>query len=78
MHDKIVSLDQRMQYILERYGETAAHQERIRRLWQLTTALESRIFSLLAIAPDDLPALLGEDGIGSDLQAYRRGAPDFG
>lgn len=72
LHDKIVSLDERMQYILERYGDTARHQQRIRKLWRITTALESRIFSQVAIAPDDLPALLGDDGIAADLQEYRR------
>jgi putative nucleotidyltransferase with HDIG domain len=72
LHDKIASLDERMQYILERYGETSAHQERICRLWRITARLESRIFSQLSFHPADLPALLGADGVGPDLEAYRR------
>ena len=72
LHEKIVSLDERMQYILERYGETSTHQQRIRKLWRITRALEGRIFSRLTISPDDLPALLGDDGITSDLDEYRR------
>ena len=75
LHDQIVSLDQRMQYILERYGETSAHQQRIRKLWQITTELEDRIFSRLAISPEDLPVLLGDDGIASDLDEYRQLSP---
>ena len=75
LHDRIVSLDQRMQYILERYGETSAHQQRIRKLWQITTELEDRIFSRLAISPEDLPVLLGDDGIASDLDEYRQLSP---
>jgi putative nucleotidyltransferase with HDIG domain len=75
LHDKIVSLDERMQYILERYGETPAHRERIRKLWRTTDRLEARIFSSSAFHPAKLPALLGDDGVGSDLEAYRRADP---
>ena len=74
LHDKIVSLEERMQYILDRYGETSAHKERIHKLWHITRALEDRIFSRLAITPDDLPDLLGDDGIASELDEYRKAA----
>ena len=36
LHDEIVGLDRRMDYILERYAETPAHRERINVLWQKT------------------------------------------
>jgi putative nucleotidyltransferase with HDIG domain len=72
LHEKIVSLDERMQYILERYGETPQHRERIRKLWRITARLESRIFSQLPFGPTDLPALLGGDAVARHLEAYRR------
>lgn len=75
LHDAVVSLDERMQYILERYGETSVHQQRIRKLWQVTTELESLLFGQMAIAPADLPALLGDDGLADDLDDYRKAAP---
>jgi putative nucleotidyltransferase with HDIG domain len=75
LHDKIVSLDERMQYILERYGETPARQERIRELWRITARLESRMFAPLSFHPANLPALLWGDGVGSDLEAYRLASP---
>ena len=34
LHDRIVSLDERMNYIMERYGRQPAHQQRIRLLWE--------------------------------------------
>lgn len=75
LHDAVVSLDQRMQYIIERYGETPDRRRRIRKLWQMTAALEERIFSRLSIEPADLPVLLPAETIASDLQDYRRTAP---
>jgi len=76
LHDAVVSLDERMQYILERYGETATHQQRIRKLWQVTRALEDRIFGQLTISPADLPALLAARGIAADLEVYRLAAAE--
>ena len=74
LHDAVVSLDERMQYIYERYGKTAVHQQRIRKLWQVTAALENRIFGQLAISPADLPALLVARGIAADFEAYQKAA----
>ena len=58
LHDRIVSLDERMDYILERYGRLPEHRERIRWLWRQSTRLEARIFSLLAFPPGMLASLL--------------------
>ncbi len=54
LHDTIVSLDERMDYILDRYATTAAHKERIKALWQETILLERKIFGYLPIQADDL------------------------
>lgn len=54
LHDKVVSLDERMGYILKRYAKTKARQELLKTLWQQTQQLEKRLFSYLAFTPDAL------------------------
>ncbi len=54
LHDKVVSLDQRMGYILQRYAKTQAHQELFKTLWRQTQQLEKRLFSYLAFTPEML------------------------
>jgi putative nucleotidyltransferase with HDIG domain len=54
LHDKIVSFNQRMEYILEHYGKIADHRDKINQLWNRTIKLEYKIFSNLPFAPDDL------------------------
>ena len=51
MHDSIVSLEQRMDYILQRYGTTPMHRRRIQKLWQQTTTLEQKLFDGLPFEP---------------------------
>jgi uncharacterized protein len=57
-HDRIVSLDERLAYILERYGgnHVLVHQ-RIRDNFELCRRVEARLFALLDFAPDSLPRL---------------------
>lgn len=54
LHDNIVGLDERMDYIVDRYATTTAHEERIKALWQETLKLEKKIFSYLPIQADEL------------------------
>ncbi len=54
LHDKIVSFNQRMEYILEHYGKITEHRDKITQLWKRTIKLEYKIFSNLPFAPDDL------------------------
>ena len=44
LHDRIVSLEERMSYIRERYGRRPEHRHRIQLLWEKTEALERQIF----------------------------------
>ncbi len=55
LHDRIVPLDDRMEYILQRYAKTIRHQEMLRELWDRTLLLEKRLFSRLTFAPDAMP-----------------------
>jgi len=72
LHDEIVGLDRRMDYILERYAETPAHRERINVLWQKTKELEKKLFKDLSFAPDDLTSLVPHNGYTTELQKYQK------
>lgn len=54
LHDRIVSMDERMQYILEKYCQTPDYQSRLRDLWKVSRKMEKRIFSYLSFSPDEL------------------------
>jgi len=63
-HDLIVSLDERLDYILERYG--GSHElihQRIRDNFELCRRVEVRLFDLLDFAPDSLPRLAEREGL---------------
>ena len=66
LHDRIVPLDERMGYILERYGREPERKRMIILLWEKTEALEARLFAGLPFAPDDISRLLA-DGFPWDL-----------
>jgi len=72
LHDEIVALDKRLDYILERYAETPAHRERINVLWQKTRAMENKLFKDLFLAPDDLTRLISHNGYATELQKYQK------
>jgi uncharacterized protein len=72
MHDEIVVLDRRMEYIVERYAKTPAHRERIYLLWQKTKEIENRLFKDLSLAPDDLARLIPHNGYTAELQKYQK------
>ena len=51
LHDSIVSLDERMEYILSRYGTTAEYRTRLRWLWNVSIEQEKKIFTGLSFSP---------------------------
>jgi putative nucleotidyltransferase with HDIG domain len=55
LHDRVVSLDNRMTYIYERYARTPERQELLQELWRNTRNLERRLFSYLTFTPDRIP-----------------------
>jgi len=61
LHDEIVSLEKRMAYIVERYGQEKAHRERIMLLWEESRGLEERIFKNIAFKPGDLVQYLSRE-----------------
>ena len=72
LHDRIVSLDERMNYIMERYGRQPEHKQRIRLLWQKTEDLEKQIFSYLPFSPNDLNDHLTAQDISSEISSYQK------
>jgi uncharacterized protein len=72
LHDKVVSLDRRLDYILERYGKLPENQKLIQWLWERTLDLEEKIFSDLSFAPEDLNRLLNREDGPEEFLEYRK------
>ncbi len=75
LHDRIVSLDDRMCYIEERYGSEPEHKERIQKLWKKTQVLENQLFKYLPFDPDALIHHLGATDLSSEITNYRKVCP---
>jgi len=71
LHDKIVPLRERMDYIMKRYAVTEKHRQLIRHFWKKTEELEKRLFDCLPFPPEDLAGLLDDD-FNTYLSAYRK------
>jgi putative nucleotidyltransferase with HDIG domain len=71
LHDNIVDLDQRLDYILERYAKKREHRRRIHLLWKKTKLLEDKIFSDLLFSPKDLSRILNAMAWADDLVEYQ-------
>jgi uncharacterized protein len=72
LHDKVVTLEKRMNYILEKYARLPEDEIRIRRLWEKTEALEKEIFRSLPFSPEDLPRLVNAEDQSSKFFKYRK------
>ena len=65
-HDQVVSLEERLAYILERYGmNNVVRYEAIKRNYALCQDLEKRMFSSLSFEPIDISRLLQEAPINN-------------
>jgi uncharacterized protein len=60
LHDKIVPLGDRMQYILQRYAKTEEHIQWLKKVWAQTALLERRLFDYLAFTPAQLCERIAE------------------
>ncbi|ACN15561.1 HDIG family protein [Desulforapulum autotrophicum HRM2] len=58
LHDQVVPLEQRLGYIMERYGTSPNAVVRIKRMWEETLSLEQMLFQNLEITPDRLADLV--------------------
>jgi len=60
-HDKVVSLDERLSYILQRYGRNDDRMhESIKSNFDLCRKIEKKIFKGIPIFPEDLPTLVND------------------
>jgi putative nucleotidyltransferase with HDIG domain len=74
LHDRIVGLQERMNYILDRYGGRIQERERIRWLIGRTRELEFKIFRNLPFTPDVMQRALGLERLQAAYRAYRKAA----
>jgi putative nucleotidyltransferase with HDIG domain len=72
LHDEIVGLDKRLDYILGRYGKLPEHQQRIHWLWEKTRTLEAKIFQGLPLSPGDLNRDLDSRDLALDFHDYQK------
>lgn len=61
LHDKVVSLDERLEYIAIRYGTRQEFRDHIQIMWKNSVDLENKIFSYLDILPDQLSESVTDD-----------------
>lgn len=72
LHDEIVDLDTRLDYILKRYAKKAEDRGRICLLWKKTRQLETKIFSGLKVSPQDLNRILNAEDRSADVTEYQK------
>ena len=70
LHDKVVPLVERGNYIIERYAVTEAIRQRVQTFWKKTEDLEKRLFSRLPFSPEELSSRLGCEDCCDELSAY--------
>jgi putative nucleotidyltransferase with HDIG domain len=72
LHDEIVPLDKRLDYILGKYAKIPEHRERTRWLWKKTREMEAEIFRRLSFAPEDLAHLINAQDRSVDLLEFKQ------
>jgi putative nucleotidyltransferase with HDIG domain len=71
LHDRIVPMADRMDYILQRYGSQANYRERLRWLWKKSEEMERRIFASLPFGPEKIGDFEPSADVDADLDEYR-------
>lgn len=72
LHDQVVSLEERKDYILEKYGKKPERRRQIYLLWAKTEELENRLFCCLPIAPGDIHRLIESNDSLADFSTFRK------
>ncbi len=54
LHDQVVLLDKRLEYIHKKYGTQKGFKERMKIMWARTVSLEKKLFSHLNLTPEQL------------------------
>ncbi len=74
VHDRIASLEERLEDIMSRYGKTPERAARIARLIEDTRRVEARIFSFLDRRPDEIESSIEDEGLDAQMASYRASA----
>lgn len=61
LHDQIVSLEERLEYILNKYGKNKDYLDRIHAMWENTILLEEKLFKTLDFEPGDLQQAMSKE-----------------
>ena len=72
VHDKVATLNQRIAYILGRYGTEPERRGYIHILEEKTKALENHLFCFCPFSPAEMETLLGSDTCSADFSDYSR------
>ena len=71
LHDRIVPLDERMEYILSHYGTTEEYRARLRWLWEVSIEQEKKIFTGLSLSPSRLEDQLDSFDMPTELRKVK-------
>jgi uncharacterized protein len=70
LHDRIVSLRERMDYIIVRYAKNPGDRERIMASWLRVSDLEKKLFHFLPFSPEDLNIRLESNHVATAIDEY--------
>jgi putative nucleotidyltransferase with HDIG domain len=71
LHDRIVTLDERMEYILSHYGTSDQYRTRLRWLWGVSSEQEKKIFTGLSLSPSQVENQLDRLDMPTELEKIR-------
>lgn len=75
LHDSIVSLRERMTYILVRYGSDPRSRKRLNWLWRKSIQQEKRLFALLSYSPIQIESHLDTVNLQKEIQTIFKPRP---
>jgi putative nucleotidyltransferase with HDIG domain len=72
LHEEVVTLKERKNYIIKKYAKNQEHLERIGGLWKKTKQLEDKFFNCLSFSPSELNRFLKPEDCSAELSAYHK------
>lgn len=73
LHDKIVPLNDRMAYIVERYGKGQGELfSRIQWLWERSVAVEYKLFANLDLSPDKVAKVISHAAFDEAVETFQQ------
>lgn len=72
LHENVVPLVKRLEYILEKYAKVPEDRRRVYLLWEKTREIEDEIFGALSFSPDDLNHLINAEDRSREFNEYQR------